>query len=152
MIRRATTEDADFINTVLKADYEMVSDDGSPPVDEFTCESILDYCLLLELDGEKAGVILMIPQNYITYEQHTCIAKEHRAKVVALVKEAWQWVFDHTPCCKIVTNVPEFNRAANIITLRVGFKLIGVNAKSFLKNGTMYDQYFYGVDKESICQ
>lgn len=147
MTRKATIEDRDFINSVIKADYDLISDDGSAK--DFDCEKLLPYFLIV---GDNSGAIMMLPHNYVTYEQHTCIKKEFRKKTVNIVHDVWEWVFKNTPCQKIITNVPSFNRAANIMAIRVGFKLIGINTKSFLKNGVLYNQYFYGVEKGDVCQ
>ena len=55
------------------------------------------------------------------------------------------WIFTHTPCRRIVTNIPTTNRLALHFALRAGMRLYGSNSASYLKNGELLDQICLGL-------
>lgn len=128
--------------------WPHISDDGCDadsfePVDH-------DAVIYLKLmDGDAVGgVLMMVPQNSVTYDLHTVILPEHRG---AFTRKAGQamlaWMFSHTNARKINTKVPEPNKPALRAALDVGFEIEGVDRKSFLKDGVLHDQVMLGVCK-----
>ncbi len=47
---------------------------------------------------------------------------------------------------------PEFNKLAIRLANKVGMEFIGIQRKSFMKRGTLYDQHFFSLNKEDVCQ
>jgi len=121
--------------------YPYVSDDGSPPPEEYEpVQSDEFYYLMFE-----GGFFLFHPLNYITVEVHTCILPEWRGRSIKYARRAIAWMFRNTQYRKIVTHVPEYNRKALAYAQKAGMRIEGVNRKSFMKNGVIYDQYLLGV-------
>ena len=48
-------------------------------------------------------------------------------------------------------SIPEYNKLAIRLAGKVGMELIGINKRSFMKNGVLYDQQLFGISKEDIC-
>lgn len=128
-----------------------LSDEGS--VGEAAIDSPVLYWLMVEYKEEPSGVFLFHPHNAITYEVHTAILPPlwgELAKQAAFM--ARQWIFTQTPCRKLITHVPEYNKLALRFAKQGGLKLEGVNRKSYLFNGELMDQYLLGITKEEACQ
>jgi RimJ/RimL family protein N-acetyltransferase len=106
------------------------------------------------LDDQSLGLYMVHPHNCVTYEIHTCllpIAWGTQAKQAA--KLVLDWIFQNTPCQKVITHVPENNALALRYAKRAGMAIEGNNRKSFLKNGQLLDQIQLGIMKEEhICQ
>ncbi len=131
--------------------YDHVSDDGSPSREEYRpIESDSIWYMLVKDEDEMLGCFIFVPQNVACYEVHTCLlptAWGSRAHTAAIgVRE---WMFQHSPAMRIVTNVPENNRLALHFAKHAGLEMYGVNQKSYLKGGVLYDQIMLGVSK---CQ
>lgn len=63
------------------------------------------------------------------------------------------WAFNATPCAKMVTAVPAYNRSAFRFAKAGGMKQEGVNRQSFLHEGTLIDQIMLGITKQEwLCQ
>jgi hypothetical protein len=147
MIRLATQEDSKDILSILNDDdiRALVSDDLTPPVDSLqVSENVFLIC------GDFDGVFLIVPRNSTTVEIHAAFKTDKRGKVVIDgLKEVFTWLTDNTSCLKVVAEIPRFNFRAKAAAIKVGFRLNGINTKSFLKDGQLIDQYIYG--KELTC-
>ena len=93
---------------------------------------------------------MLHPHNAICWEIHTCLLPnawgERGRRAARLLPE---WIWQHTPCRRIITNVPDNNRLALRFALAAGMTEIGVNAASFLKNGKLRDQTLLGISPQS---
>jgi hypothetical protein len=58
-----------------------------------------------------------------------------------------EWIWAHTPCRRIVTNVPEDNRLAYQFALAGGMEVYGRNEASVLKRGRLVDQICLGISR-----
>ncbi|MGI9304107.1 MAG: GNAT family N-acetyltransferase [Gammaproteobacteria bacterium] len=66
-------------------------------------------------------------------------------EAVVAARVSLGWMFSTTPCMKVITHVPVYNRAADALAKRAGMVHEGTNRASFLRDGTIYDQDVYGV-------
>lgn len=152
MIREARLEDIDFINSVFKHPeiYPYISDDGSPQnIEEFSVMPVFLNPFFKFLIFESSAVFMLTAMNAITFEIHSMIWPAFRGKTaVEICRQGIEYVFANTNCKKLVTQIPVMNRAAYALAYKVGLRTEGVNKKSFLKNGILYDQYFMGITKE----
>jgi len=155
MIRIERTRDAELVRAIITHPriYPYVADDFSPIAAEFdpaaavANESV--YFLAAYDDDGIVGVWMLNPINSICYEVHTCVLPAHWGeKTREVVKEAARWMFANTPCRKVVTHVPSYNRLAHKLAVDAGMQPEGCNRKSWLKNGILHDQYVLGLCKE----
>ncbi|MEW5709849.1 MAG: GNAT family N-acetyltransferase [Pseudomonadota bacterium] len=154
-VRIERTFDAELVRKILTHPqiYPHVSDDGSPPPEEFDPrESVRNDAMyfLVPMAAERpAGLYVIYPHNSIMYEVHACILPEYRGAAAREAARAMvQWVFAHTPCRKLIALVPAFNRLAHQYARRVGFMDVGVITRSYLKAGVLYDQHLLAIEKE----
>ena len=112
------------------------------------------YWLLVEDDEGPAGVFLVHAHNGVCYEVHTCmLPRTWGAQARQATHLCRAWMFQNTPCRKLITNVPAYNLLALRFAKRCGMTLEGINRKSYLKNGELMDQHVLGLTKEEWqCQ
>ena len=133
--------------------YPYISDDGSPAPEEFRPyeHEMIWYITVHDKRDEGTdllGLWMFIPENTICWEVHTALlpcAWGPKGQLAARMLPAWIWA--HTPCRRIITNVPSTNRLALHFAYKAGMKIYGVNRQSFLKNGVLCDQICLGISK-----
>lgn len=154
MIRRLTPDDKNLFTSICLHDsvFPYITDDGifSNPLYDIGSVLMIDkiYCLVY-----GPGILfILIPYNFVTYEVHTCVLPQYRGKeATRATKVGAKWMFTETPCQKINTFIPITNTQAYALARSAGMKIEGVNKKSFLKDGVLYDQIMMGLCKEDVC-
>ncbi len=151
MINFSPTRDLDLVKSIMThvKVWEYISDDGSPPPQEFNpCDSP-HVLYLLCYDGDiLLGMWMFSQVNYVTVEVHTCLLPQHgfhRSREAA--KLAAQWIWDNTQCQRIITNVPRKNRIARKFAEAAGLVQFGLNPSSFMKDGMLQDQILLGISR-----
>jgi hypothetical protein len=97
-------------------------------------------------------LFMATPRTLTMFECHTMIEPAGRGRqAVADGIAAAKYLFENSTCQKIITYVPFFNKPAKVFARLAGFKEEGICTKSFLKDGTLYDQWNFGLEKEMIC-
>ena len=129
--------------------YSFISDDFSPKAEDYKpIESDELFYVVIHDDSELMGMFVLVPENHVCAKVHTCLLPQaygDRARQCA--KEAIQWAWANTTLERIITDIPDNNRRALKFSNDVGFKVYGVNPKSFMKNGILRDQVLMGVSK-----
>lgn len=152
------TDDVDLIKNIMTHPrvYRHISDDGSPSVEEFLPQinDLVLYFAIGDASGKAVGIFMTYPHNTICYEVHTCMTPDAWGEIARQgAHDGCEWMFTNTRCQRIITNVPSYNRLAARFSVDCGMTLFGVNKKSILKNGMLYDQAMYGISKEDwLCQ
>lgn len=157
MITFERSQDYELIRSILTHEkiYPHISDDGSPPREEYRpIESLVVWYVLVWSNTEAPafrellGLWMFVPQNAVCWEVHTALlpaAWGPRGQQAARMLPDWIWA--NTPCRRIVTNVPETNRLALHFAAKAGMKVYGVNQKSWMKDGVLCDQICLGLSK-----
>lgn len=104
------------------------------------------------LNSELHGFYMLVPQNSVTVEVHTCLLPSLRGKnAIQAGKIIIAYMFSNYR--KIVSYVPSGNKKAEIYALLLGFKIEGINRESYLKDGKLIDMKLVGITKgEYLCQ
>ena len=128
--------------------YKWLVDDGCPVREDFKLVKSKHIWYIGVYENETyLGLWMFYPHNSICWEVHTCLLPIAWGKSTEMGKEMVTWLFNNTPCQRIITNVPTFNKLALILAINVGFKEFGRNVKSFIRNGILYDQIVLGMSK-----
>jgi RimJ/RimL family protein N-acetyltransferase len=147
--------DYELIRRILTHEkiWPHISDDYSPPATEFRpIESTAAWYIVVRDiypdagPEEVLGLWMFVPQNSVCWEVHTCLlptAWGDRGQRAARMLPDWIW--QHTHCRRIITNVPSTNRLALHFAVKAGMTIYGVNRASFLKHGTLCDQVCLGI-------
>lgn len=151
-IQRST--DASLIKRVITHPrvYPHVSDDSSPDPEKFYVSEAVKHpnvYFLLAYDGnELLGLFMVHQHNGVMYEVHTCLLPNAWGeKATEAGKKLIRWVFENTPCEKLITFVPEGNTLALRFAKRCGLRLEGLVTKSYRKGGRLLNQSLLGVEK-----
>lgn len=125
---------------------ECIGDDFSGDVEY----PIMDNIYYLAVYGQElAGMFVVFPLNAVTYDAHSAILPEYYGdKAKEAGRLAIDWVFDNTDCLKINGSTPVYNRLAVKYSEEIGFIREGINSKSIMKNGKLYDQIYFGLERE----
>ena len=134
--------------------YPNVTDDFSPPAEEFEVPpNPCIFQLLAKHNNEPFGLFMLIPQTFVCWEIHTFMLPKAWGKWTADAgKAALRWMFENTPCQRIISNIPEYDTRTLLYALKV-FSIYGVNPTSYLKNGKLHNQILVGINKgDFLCQ
>lgn len=99
-------------------------------------------------DGEHCFFVAQ-RRSPILWEVHDVVAPSGRGKLgFDCAKECITFMFQCTPCLKLVGYTPVNNRRARMFALKVGFKVEGMLTNSWLQDGQLYDQVITGISKK----
>jgi len=149
----ARTQDMGLVREIMTipAIYRAISDDSRPPIEQYEPPDHPAIWYLLAYDGDDLlGLWVLVPENSICWDVHTCLlplALGVKGRSVAAARGAIQWVWKNTDCRRLVTKVPAFNRLALRFSRESGMKEYGLNPKSYLKDGALHDQILLGVSR-----
>ena len=154
-----TTSDvvlAEFLKD--RQNFEAAFDDLMPPTDELDlvtfCTDERRYMLAAYADGalQPFAMFVYVPENSVMFQVHTLAMPSARGTglVASAARASLEWMFSHTECQKVMTWVPEFNKPALKLALKVGMTMEGTCRKSFYKNGGLIDQYLLGISSKEV--
>lgn len=150
-------KDVDLIKSILiqPGIWEHCTDDSAPSQEDFTpIEHPLAFHIVPYEEDTPLGVFFIHQNNAILWEIHVSLLPICRGKdAERAAKLAIQWVFDNTPCLKLMTWIPTSNAHAVCLAANIGMVQEGVNRNSFKKNDHIYDMVLFGIAKRSeSCQ
>ena len=145
------TEDVDLIRYVIAHPkvYGRASDDFAPPREQY--QPNMDpriWYVLAKLDGLVLGLWGLFPHSDILWEVHTCLLPHawgtvgHEASLAFL-----EWLWKHSPCRRLITSVPEFNRVAKRFAERAGMVEYGVNPLAYQKTKVLHNLIMLGCSR-----
>jgi RimJ/RimL family protein N-acetyltransferase len=151
-IRIQPLEDEALITRTLRHPriYPHISDDGCPNAAEM--EVHLEDCSFFYLGvysgGEYRGLFCVHPHNVACYEIHTCLLPSAWGDcALRAARAVVAWMFEQTPCQRLITCVPAGNDLALRLAKLAGLTEYGVNPKSLLRGGVLVDQTLLGISK-----
>ena len=131
--------------------YKYISDDYSPSADEYrpVKSEAVWYVVVRDRHtggSDLLGLWMFVPMNGICWEVHTCLMPCAWGDVgLEAARQLPAWIWRHTPCRRIITNVPATNRLALHFALKAGMRVYGINKASYLKDGKLCDQTCLGL-------
>ena len=138
----------DVIDAVLKhpSVKGCIGDDFSSDVEYPIVDNVY---YLAAYDKELAGMFVVYPLNAVTYDSHSAMLPGFYGKKAKKAgRLAIDWVFNNTECLKLNGSTPEYNKLALKYSDAIGFVREGVNRKSVMKNAKLYDQIYFGLERE----
>lgn len=129
--------------------WRAVTDDGSQWPDLYfpDMNAHRNFWLEVRYKGESLGVFLATQKGVACFEVHSALQPCAHGLSVGAAKAAIAWMFDNTPCKRIIAWVPACNPLAGRMAIDSGLQLCGVNKNSFLKGGILYDEILFGISK-----
>ncbi|MEN6537838.1 MAG: GNAT family protein [Bryobacteraceae bacterium] len=129
--------------------WPWICDDSSPALEEFQPVDAAAWHYLTVFEGGKLlGLFLFVPQTGVCWEVHTCLLPGAWGPSAAQsAREAQAWIWEQTPCRRIVTSVPIYNRLALRFALAAGMTQFGRDPASIERGGRLWDRILLGVSK-----
>lgn len=129
--------------------WPSISDDFSPVFDKEGCVEILSNDKIYVLMPNEASVFVFIPINHILYDSHIAIKTDGRGKWgYDGTRRALTWMFEQTPCLKIVGRFNVNNIRMLWLAKLMKFTIEGICRKSLMIHGSLADQIMIGLSKE----
>lgn len=126
---------------------DMLFDDSPRDVTYPINDNVFYLAAYHEIGEPIGGIGMFIRKNMIELDCHCGFMPEFRG---AMAVEAGilmnHWIRKYTKFSKLVTCIPSVNKQCQRFVVAIGCKREGVNANSFLKNGVIYDQVYYGLE------
>lgn len=140
------TKDMDKIKAVLCDEwiYNRISEDGTPNVEDY--EPTTDALYLI--DDDLSGVMIFHPINAITFEMH--IQMLDKSKAMEFGHSCIEWFWDKSYATKLVAQIPEIYPDVCKFAEKHGFEKEGINRASYLKDGNLHSQIYYGLIKPEV--
>ena len=130
--------------------WPWVTDDFSGPPEAWEPIANPNVAYVIARDGDEVlGLWFLHPHSKVCWEIHTCLLPtcgSRRALEAGRQMIAFVWA--NTPCRRLITNVPAFNRHAARFAEKAGMQQFGRNPRSFMRAGQLIDQVLYGVSPE----
>lgn len=101
----------------------------------------------VEIGGEPAGAFSVKPLNDHCYQIHGGVHPGFWGRGAQVCDAMGVFLFNTTPCLKIVAIIPAFNRLMIACVKELGMTQEGVLSKSFMKGFKMHDQIVFGMTK-----
>lgn len=153
MLTFERSRDSRLITAVFRHEklYDASVDDFAPARLDFVCREDEAIWYVLVKDGEKLlGLFALAPQNHLCWEIHTrLLPTSWGREAAAAAKEIILWVWASTPCVRLVTSCPSYNRIAIRFAERAGLTRYGLNPRSWMKGDKLVDQVLLGISKPS---
>lgn len=156
MMRVLTIDDLPLVAKMVSHDsiWPWIHDDLTPDTEEAklaVAQGLLSNPSFICLSPNVFTVFGFQRMNAVTYEVHTLMLPEGRGRIgFSAGKETARWMFDNTPCRKLIGLNPANNRAVTSFALKVGFKREGIISKSWLYNNVLYDRIIVGLSKDEV--
>jgi len=152
-VKRCGIEDLDLINKILRHPdvYESITDDFSPPVDEFTAEDMLRNPNIYVLMRSGVELHMFFPWNSLTFEAHVITLKPGRGNsVLKGAVYVGDYMVEHTKCRKLVSLIPPLYPRAMLYAEKLGFLKVGMVDDCHIRNGRVYPKIIYTIDPKKI--
>lgn len=146
------TRNARLIKSILTTPqiYEEITEDVAPSAEDFEPQLTpgIEYVMILDDDRGIIGLFILIRQNFVLAEIHTCLLPTHRGKTALEAAQTMiQWIWSETHYQRFITTVPVYNKKAIWFAGRSGMVRYGLNPKSYLKKGCLWDSVLLGMSR-----
>jgi len=143
MIKASRIYDQDLIKAIMDQPRNLMAIRGNckQGVDWPVNEHIIYLGMFID---EIIGLFIGFPKSKIVLDVHVAMSPSHYMYTDDCYEIAVKWVEDNTNYLKLVGQTPVFNKLAIKCNERNGFEREGVNKKSCLRNGELYDQIYFG--------
>lgn len=129
--------------------YKLISDDFSPPIEEF--EPVWGDSIVYLLVKKEDKVIGVTVGHFITSScmiGHFNILPEYWGDNKEANRACIDWAFENTNTIKCIAFIPEYCKEVLASALSMGCYEEGYISNSILKGGKLYGQWMVGVDSE----
>jgi len=115
----------------------------------YSLKPVLEIDAIYVLMPDDLSVFLAVPVNGTTYDFHCNIVKSNRGeKGDSSFRAAIDYLFDETPCEKLVSYIPSCFMNVKRHSERMGFKQEGRLTNSISRGGIFYDHFIVSLNRD----
>ncbi len=93
------------------------------------------------------GALMFVPMNLIAWNPHIAVLQKYRGCGTELMRAGMEWMYENTPCEKLLAYPPEFNAPMIRVFEKCGFAREGYSPRSFRWHGALCGRLLMGADK-----
>lgn len=151
--------DKDLLTAVRLTDYivakyaidscwDDISEDG---IDQYMPDIVNEFWIGLFFEDGLVGCYRLHQINKFTWEGHAFMLPEFRNKYSVIgCLTILNWMVENIDFKKLIASVPKLYPNVMIFLEKIGFKVEGINRKSWTKNGELWDMVNYGLTLSEI--
>lgn len=151
VISLARTFDPDLVRRIVTDAriYRKCGDDYAPHPEVYRpLDDPAMIYLAVSQDDTVRGIFALIPHSRIMFEVHTCLLPEILGDQAAeAAQKLLGWIWEHTPCMRLITAVPAYNRLAFKFAKAAGMTEWGCNPRAYMKGGGLHDIIMLGLSR-----
>lgn len=137
---------------IMQQVWEYLTDDSGLKFEDYSPRLDEDsrwYITYDEYDTPVAAFWLR-RLNGVTWEAHANVAPQYwgNKKGTKLCKQALAFAFEDTEALKFVAQIPDSSKATQKMAAAIGFSREGINKQSFLRDGVLHDQVYFGMTRK----
>lgn len=147
MIRFERTKDYGLIKRVMTDPgvYPKITDDFSVSAEQFEpIQSDLLWYVAAWDNEQLLGVFLLAPRNGIEYQVHNYLLPGSRRLALKVARLGLAWAWENIKCRRIIGVTPAHETAALKVAAAAGMTRFGLDEKSLMRGGVLYDQVYTG--------
>lgn len=136
------------VKEVMLEVWDYLTDDAAFPKESFEPRFDDKSRWYVAWDGARPMAAFWMEQkNLVTWEVHAHVRPSYwgRGNGTKICKETLPVVLEETGCKKLLALVPDCCPQVQKTAEAIGFEVEGVQKKSWLKDGVLYDQKYYGM-------
>ncbi len=129
---------------VLTDDSGLKFEDYRPRIDEDSRWYITSH------NGRPVAAFWLRRLNGVTWEAHANVIPSTwgSKRGTALCRQALKLAFEDTEALKFVAQITDSSPATQKMAESIGFSREGINKKSFLRDGVLHDQVYFGMTRK----
>jgi len=139
------------ITKTMRELWPYLSDDSDVDVETWLPRLDEDSRWYVAKEGNTTlGVFWMERKNFATWEAHANVrpANWGSKRGTEICRAAIKVMAEDTGARKIISLIPDCSPATQEMATAIGFEEEGVQSKSWLKGGVLYDQKHYGMTRK----
>lgn len=125
--------------------YDRISCDGAPSIEDFSPDVDNEVYLAGYVNESLVGIINVHDISEACWEIHIQVLPEQRKYAHEFGQKCIEWVWSNTSCKKLVAQIPSIYLDVIDFAKSKGFKVEGVNEKSYMKYNVLLDQIYMGL-------
>jgi len=143
------TKDAEYVKYCLThpAVWGHIHDDAAKHIDPKLFFPPMAGVVYVKA-GEY-GLLIGKPLNYLNYDVHIALLPCARGRSIEICRSAVNWFLGLSDKpVRLTASIPSNKSMVIRLAQNIGMEFIGINKRSYMKDGVLYDQHLYGISKE----
>ena len=139
------------IRVVMQQVWDYLTDDSGLTFEDYSPRLDEDSRWYITYDsGTPVAAFWLRRLNGVTWEAHANVVPSlwGDKRGTSLCITALDLAFEDTEALKFVAHIPDSAPETQTMAIQIGFSREGINKKSFLRDGVLHDQVYFGMTRK----